>query len=260
MLRIMSFNIWGDYFGNPVEEREDGIGKVISDNSPDILALQEATRSWHASKLFSELKNVYAFVEPETAPEPNYVPLLYRKDRFSLLESGFIRFYDTPDQSKGSTWGVFEDLTSRNKVAVFCTHFWWKYQGELSHDLLRVSNAALLTDKALEITARYDIPAVALGDLNSPWKLPTLDYLRAAGWKLAQSEAPESSGVSTHHGDPVRGEDGRYHGRRTSDDYTKSLDHIVFRGSISPVKFSVIEDQTALDVSDHSPIYCDFEI
>ena len=40
MIRIMSFNIWGDYFGNPVNEREDGIGRVISVYSPDILSMQ----------------------------------------------------------------------------------------------------------------------------------------------------------------------------------------------------------------------------
>ena len=108
MIRIMSFNIWGDYFGNPVEEREDSIGKVIENYSPDFLALQEATKNWHASELFAALKETYTFAEPQNAPTVNLVPLLYKQNKFTLIEDGFIYFRDTPDNTKGSTWGVFE--------------------------------------------------------------------------------------------------------------------------------------------------------
>ena len=260
MIRIMTFNIWGDYFGNPVEEREGGIGKVVDTYSPDFLAMQEATKNWHKSKLFTRLKETYSFVEPSTAPETNLVPLIYKKDKFDLIESGFIYFRDTPDYTKGSTWGVFEEKVSGKKLAVFCTHFWWKYQGEKPHDLLRVSNAALLTDKAIEMCEKYDIPAVALGDLNSGYHLPTLDYFKAAGWKLAEEDAVETTKEGSYNHDPVRGADGKYHGTKTTDDYTKSLDHIVFRGEIKAMKFGIVSDQYALDVSDHSPIWYDFEV
>lgn len=260
MLRIMSFNIWGDYFGNPVEEREDGIGEVIENYSPDFLAIQEATKNWHDSKLFAKLKEKYMFVEPGDEPEVNLVPLLYKKDKFDLVSDGFIYFEDTPDPTKGCTYGVFEEKMSKKRLAVFCTHFWWKYFGDPEHDLIRVSNAALLTAKALELVEKYKLPAVGLGDLNSDYSMPTLTYLRAAEWRLAQREAVESSNVGSHHGDPVRGEDGKYHGEKTTKDYTKSIDHIFFRGTIKPQKFDVVEDRFALDVSDHSPIYCDFEL
>ncbi len=260
MVRIMSFNIWGNYFGNPVEEREGGIGEVISTYSPDILGMQEATPDWNASKLYSSLESEYGFVDVSKYVGNNFDTLIYKKDRFELIDSGYVKYADTPDASKAATWGVFEEKATGKRLAVFCTHFWWMYFGEAEHDLIRVSNAALLTAKALELVEKYNIPVVGLGDLNSDYSMPTLTYLRAAGWKLAQSEAVESSDVGSHHGDPVRGEDGKYHGKRTDKDYTKSIDHIFFRGEIKPQKFDIVEDQFALDVSDHSPIYCDFEL
>lgn len=260
MIRIMSFNIWGDYFGNPVIEREEGIGRVISVYSPDILSMQEATVNWNKSGLFASLRGEYAFVETDEAPANNFLPLLYKKEKFSLTDSGFLKFPDTPDGSKGATWGVFEEKSSGKKLAVFGTHFWWKYQGERAQDLIRVSNAALITAKAFELIAEYSCPVVGIGDLNSSYPLPTLDYLKAAGWKLMKEEAAESSDVGSHHGDPVRGADGKYHGARTSKDYTESLDHIFYRGEIVPAKFEVVQDQFALDASDHSPIWCEVEI
>ncbi len=259
MIRIMSFNIWGDYFGNPVEERENGIGQVISTYSPDILGIQEATASWNGSELFKALKNEYAFVDVSAYVENNFVPLLYKKDKFELIDSGFIKYPDTPDPSKGATYGVFKEISSSKLISVFCTHFWWQHFGVLEHDLLRISNAALLTAKAFETVEKYNSPAVGMGDLNSDHSMPTLTYLCNAGWKLTQSDAVESSNISSHHGDPIRGEDGKYHGSKTDKDHTKSIDHIFFRGDIAAKKFYVVEDRFALDASDHSPIYCDFE-
>lgn len=260
MLRIMSFNIWGDYFGNPVEEREAGIGEVIEKYSPDILGMQEATPAWNRSGLYKSLEAEYGFVDVSAYVGNNFDTLIYKKDKLDLIDSGYVKYFDTPDSSKAAAWGVFEEKLSKKRLAVFCTHFWWRYFGDPEHDLIRVSNAALLTAKAFELVEKYKLPVVGLGDLNSDYSMPTLTYLRAAEWSLAQREAVESSNVGSHHGDPVRGEDGKYHGEKTAKDYTKSIDHIFFRGDIKPQKFDVVEDQFALDASDHSPIYCDFEL
>ena len=66
--------------------------------------------------------------------------------------------------------------------------------------------------------------------------------------------------VSTHHGDPVRGEDNLFHGEATLRTAEHSIDHIICMGAASPIEFRVVEDQDALDATDHSPIWCDFEI
>ena len=53
--RMMTFNIWGDYFGNPPQEREDGVADAIVKANPDIIALQEVTPNWWKSALFPKL-------------------------------------------------------------------------------------------------------------------------------------------------------------------------------------------------------------
>ena len=45
-LRIMTSNIWGDYFGNPPHEREDALADVFLRYLPDTLAMQEVTANW----------------------------------------------------------------------------------------------------------------------------------------------------------------------------------------------------------------------
>lgn len=257
--RIMSFNIWGDYFGNPVTEREALIGDVIARYQPHILGMQEATASWNRSKLFEELKNTYAFAEGAGMPDNNFVPLLYRKDLFTQEDAGYVDYTDTPDPSKGASWAVLAHRESGKRVIVINTHFWWQKFGLPENEARRISNACALTLKALELTEKYQAPAAAMGDLNSFPAMPAIRCLKELGWRLAREEAPVTSEVSSHHGNPERGEDGRYHGKRTERKWEHSIDHILFRGEIDPQTFTVVEDPDALDASDHSPICCDFE-
>ena len=45
----MTSNIWGDYFNNPVEDREKLLFDVFDRYKPDILGLQEVNKSWYKS-------------------------------------------------------------------------------------------------------------------------------------------------------------------------------------------------------------------
>ena len=67
--------------------------------------------------------------------------------------------------------------------------------------------------------------------------------------------------MSSHHGDPVRDENGKYRGNKTSRDKTMSIDHIVlYKDDLKIDVQKVVEDQTILDATDHSPVYIDFEM
>lgn len=259
-IRIMSSNIWGDYFGNEIAVREDQLLDVFERYAPDVLGMQEATRNWNLSALFRGLAQNYEFVDTGRFTDNNYTPLLYRRDYFELVDSGFVKFRDTPDNSKGFTWAVLEYKGNGQRFAAISTHWWWKYIGNAEHDALRVSNAAEVTETARMITERYGCPVFAFGDFNSRYSCPSLAYLRENGWKFAQEDASVSMEVCTHHGDPKRGEDGLFHGDATLHTKEHSIDHIVWMGQADPVEFRVVEDQDALDATDHSPIWCDFEI
>lgn len=79
----------------------------------------------------------------------------------------------------------------------------------------------------------------------------------------AASSADVRSPHRSHHGNPVRGADGRYHGavRPSEEDLPeKSIDHVYFTGGLHALRQHVDVDQEALDVSDHSPVVVEFEL
>jgi len=259
-VRIMSSNIWGDYFGNEIAVREDQLFDTFERYAPDVLGMQEATTNWRQSALFRNLAREYEFIDTGLFTDNNYTPLLYRRKFFDLIDSGFTKFSDTPDNSKSFTWAVLQYKQNGKQFGAISTHWWWKNIGRAEDDALRVSNAAEVTQLALELVEKYGIPVFAFGDFNSRYACPSIAYLREQGWKYAQEEAEVTMAVSTHHGDPKRGEDGLYHGEATLRTAENSIDHIVYLGNASPIEFRVVEDQDALDATDHSPIWCDFEI
>ncbi len=63
-----------------------------------------------------------------------------------------------------------------------------------------------------------------------------------------------------HHGNPIRGADGRFHGKKTVENCESSIDHIIGMGADFTVKqYRIVEDQDALDATDHSPVYADVD-
>ena len=94
-MKFLSFNIWGDYFKNPVGEREAAIESTIRQYAPDVISLQEVTPNWWNGSLFKNLSADYGIVRGDEeeamrragAKGPmkprwiNHEPLLYKKGR-----------------------------------------------------------------------------------------------------------------------------------------------------------------------------------
>lgn len=251
-MRIMTSNIWGDYFGNPVDVRIDQILSVYRKYAPDILGLQEITKGWWQSGLFEALADTYAPMGTELTHHDNFVPFLYNK-RLHPLAKGYEHLTDTPDPSKGITWAVFED--GETVFAVCNTHFW--YKGGPEHDAIRVINAEQLSSLMEYIHGRWHCPVFAFGDMNTRCDSGVFTvygghHIRHL-WDLAETRTD----ICSHHGDPVKGEDGKYHGKKTTADHIGSIDHIVGLGQFAVQNYMVVEDQDALDATDHSPVYAD---
>lgn len=83
---IMTSNIWGDYFGNEVQVREDQLQDVYAQYFPDILGMQDATNSWNDSALFASLAETYDFARR------NYAPLCWKRELFHARECGYVDF------------------------------------------------------------------------------------------------------------------------------------------------------------------------
>ena len=278
-LKFLSFNIWGDYFKNPVTERETGIEASILKYRPEVVSLQEVTPNWYKSQMFTNLgKHGYdlvrgdeeaalsraAFTGKKTAEHINHEPLLYRRDRLKLLDSGTEFFHLALQTSKSVTWAVLEDRTSGRRFAAFATHFWWQNNGKES-DTIRELNARHVLWLLADIRRKWGeaLPAILGGDLNSVEKSLAHEMLRRGGFFNAASHADVRSPHCSHHGDPKRGADGKYHGslRPAKDDTPdRSIDHIYYTKGIHALRHEIGTDQQALDATDHSPVLVEFTV
>ena len=257
-MRIMTSNIWGDYFGNPVSEREDLLFDVFMRYAPDVLGLQEVTKNWYESKLLKRLSGQYAFAGTEICENTNYVPLAYKKE-YLLWAKGYERLRSTQDKSKGITWAVLKHPQEERLVAVCNTHFWWKAGAE--HDLVRAANAGQLTELMRYLHQQYKCPVFAFGDMNSVLASEVFRVYEESGIRHLYDLAEAKKDVSSHHGDPQPDEKGVLRGKRTQKDRYCSIDHMIGLGDdFRILSYQVVEDKDALDASDHSPVYVDIEL
>ena len=278
-LKFLSLNIWGDYFGNPVAEREAAMEAAILKDAPDIVSLQEVTPNWWASPMFRNLEKAgycivrgdeeaalrrAAFSGRRTALHINHEPLLYRRDRLMLLDSGTEFFHIALQSSKSVTWAVLEDKIGKRRFVAFATHFWWQGNGAES-DTIRELNARHVISILADIRRKWgsQTPAILGGDLNSNEASLAHQMLRSGGFMNAASKADIRSAHCSHHGNPVRGADGKYHGHIRSantDQPEYSIDHIYFTKGIHPLRHEIGVCQEVLDITDHSPVLVEFSL
>ena len=94
-LRLMSYNI---YYSDLREERLAKVAQMINKYAPDIMGLQEANTTVWKKFLLEEFGNAYDYVGMgrEAGGVGESTPILYRKEKFELLESDTFWLSDTP--------------------------------------------------------------------------------------------------------------------------------------------------------------------
>jgi endonuclease/exonuclease/phosphatase family metal-dependent hydrolase len=130
------------------------------------------------------------------------------------------------------------------------------------------------------IFEKYSCPVFAFGDMNSTIEEGVFSEYAENGINKLFDLAEERDETCSIHGDPKRDENGVYRGVVANKEYIKwfrnrlflredeslpdyftSIDHIVSLGDGFTVKqYRIVEDQGALDATDHSPVYADVEI
>lgn len=262
--RLMLFNIWGPFFGNPVAEREDGVVTTILRESPDVVALQETTPEWWASGLFAKLTDDYGVVEggwERTNNHHNPNPILYRKTAFEVVASGREVFHWKLDYSKGYTWAIFREKATGRCFTAFSTHFWWRENGQES-DTIRLWDAEQLVRGLDRVRHIESTPVIGGGDFNAKFGSDALTYLFDRGFSDAQRIAKVSSPDTSWHDDPVRDWRGRYRGfvPRANVAADQSLDHVIVSAGVEVLRQRIVRHPAAMDVSDHSPVVVDFAL
>jgi len=248
-VRVMSFNIRCGEF----EDRGEIVPRLIADYHPDSLGLQECTYDWFSYlRLF--LHKDYGFVGVGRDTGDRSVKcgemslVLYRKDKYNLVDSGTFWLSETPDEvslgwdgacNRICTWVVLENKETGEKYAHVNTH--------LDHvgPLARQNGVELVKEKALS----YDIPTVVTGDFNFSKGSELYNSLVTGGLTDTQDMAEYTMTGKTYHG---------YNGGSEGE----PIDFICVNSQITDVKtYKSIRDMyDGKYTSDHYPIFSDMVI
>ncbi|WP_206028650.1 endonuclease/exonuclease/phosphatase family protein [Thalassoroseus pseudoceratinae] len=174
-IKVMSFNI---RYGaandgeNHWKHRANLVGETIELFNPDLLGTQEVLK--FQAEFLKEKLPEYGFHgvgRQDGTEEGEYVPVMYRKDRFKVIDSGFYWLSETPDVPGSKSWDSslprmaswvkLEDLQSNGSEFVFVnTHF--DHRGPSA----RLESARLIR-RQVDKLERQGIPVIITGDFNT---------------------------------------------------------------------------------------------
>ncbi len=261
MLTVYSQNVWNHF---PTSFRNNLIRTLIDDFDADLCAFQECgpeTIRVGEASLPSLMRNDYDEVCPEYA-DRNFTPIFYKRDKFSITDSGYFLFDGMNDcDSKSVTWAVFLDKITGKSFGFVSTHFWWMFESE-KDDLQRIENVRQLKEICDTLVEKYSVPVIVCGDINSGVNKPqgegAYQEMLKKGFSDIRYTAEETTDAFTHHDYPEMNERGNYVKGTMP---TGNLDYIFTYGKkkAKAKKFDVMTTQEALNSSDHCPLVAWFE-
>ena len=168
-LKVISFNIrcCDDANGYSIPERAPRLKKILSDLNADLIGFQEWRPAWeeHIIKYFGEDYVIFNKIRSEEDNESS--PLLWRKDKFECIKTGYFWLSDTPEvESKGwdeiydcyrmCVYAILRDIKTDKTFTFMNTHFGFGDKGQ-------VSSVQLIYDYSKKIS---DFPTIIVGDFN----------------------------------------------------------------------------------------------
>jgi endonuclease/exonuclease/phosphatase family metal-dependent hydrolase len=220
-MRVMTFNVqgatWPKDGPNAWPERAELNVATIRRSAPDLVGLQEVQEA--NLRAYRDGLGEYALFRGNNygdVPSQEWTTVLWRADRFTLVEGGELWFSSTPDRPssgfgvaypmgatwvrlrdrRGGTWVRLRDRRGGTELVHLNTHFEDGPRGELS----RREGARLIVERLDRLQAD-GAGAVVTGDFNcNPGSAPHAAFL-AAGFADAYLAAGHADGVdSTYHG------------------------------------------------------------
>ena len=257
------------------EARVPGLVRAYLQVMPDVLGLQEVSLR-QAELMMNEMKRVE--LPDGSVAQYEYLsggdtPIVFRRDKLKLLESGFFRYDEAVpgltgsfnnSETKSYTWGVFEDRNDKKRFVLTSTHLWWRSGNPASasyqegSDIAREYQIGLCAEKTEEVMNRYSCPGVIMGDFNASINSLCLKKAFSLGWQevhdLAVGDRSETRG---HHSCGTKG----YGRTPDGGKYENAIDHIIIKNAPGAVVkyFRRVEDEWFDKISDHYPLYIDVE-
>ena len=242
-VRIMSFNV-----RNGEHDRGKNVPQFIADYMPDSVGLQECEGVWYMT-LEAYLKDDYGIVGTGRLTGVKYIgeatAIMYRKDKYNLVDSGTIWLSETPDKvsigwdakhHRTCTWVILENKETGEKYAHLNTHLDHKGPDARTNGLQLV----------LDLSDSFDMPVVVTGDFNFEKSDPLYTQLVSGSLADTQELAQITMTGKTYHA---------YSGEEDGE----PIDFICVNDKITNVKeYRIVRDIYGdTYISDHYPIYAD---
>lgn len=195
-LHIASFNI--HYIvpndkNDDWEERKHAVTRVLMDMDADIVAFQEMETfdGGHYSKRNLQLEWINSTTTgyknsatSDPAVFPSTQPIIYKANKYTVLDQGFFFFSDTPDKIYSKQWNggypyfcswvLFRSKSTGKDFYLFNVHNDFKSRKN------RLKTTKLITDR-IEKIVQEDIPVIVVGDFNVPKRFKEIRLLESIG-------------------------------------------------------------------------------
>jgi endonuclease/exonuclease/phosphatase family metal-dependent hydrolase len=256
-MKIMSFNLLcGGKGPRDWPGRREMVLDTIRRADPDTLGVQEAHYGWIEALCEGLPEYDYVGVgRDDGKTQGEFSAVYYKKDKFTLLDSGSFWLSETPDVPGKKGWDAacvricsyakLEEKATGKRFVHFNTH--------LDHvGLVAMQKGAeLVTTKAKEISP--DLPAFFTGDFNvTPDSAPYRTVIEA-GFADTRDIAEQSDAGITFHMDVFESEESKKE--------FSIIDYCFVRGDVKVDSFRVIRDvyPGGLYPSDHFPVLAEAE-
>ncbi|SHF71889.1 Metal-dependent hydrolase, endonuclease/exonuclease/phosphatase family [Mariniphaga anaerophila] len=234
---VMSFNLRNQKDSDPqsLDLRKENIRKVILDNKPDVLGVQELAADWMSDWLSEQLNNAgydkYLSSGQYGSPKIIY----YRRSRFSRKAQGTFQMQFS--DNRAGTWAILMDNETKERY-FFCNSHWTTASSED-----RVATANIISNVVKTNSA--GLPVVVLGDFNAKPNTPEILALKNNGSiKLACAHQEKGN---TYHAWTGTG--------------SKKIDWIFYSNQLDVMDATVIiTSYSGYYPSDHFPIRASFKL
>lgn len=193
-LSVMSFNIrygLADDGPDSWDFRKDLVVEVIGRQDPDLIGLQEALQFQLDAVLAAFPEHAATGRERDGNGSGEYAAILYRRDRFDLLDGGNFWFSDTPEvpsmhwgnrYRRICTWARLKDRSTGKAFYFFNTHLDHESQNS------REKSVQLL---AVRIRERaHPDPVIVTGDFNAGESNPAIHFLKGKEGQIGANPCP----------------------------------------------------------------------
>ncbi|MFD0761121.1 endonuclease/exonuclease/phosphatase family protein [Lutibacter aestuarii] len=254
--RAMTYNIRYDNVNdgeNQWSKRKEFLSNQISFYQPDILGIQEGLHH-QVVYLNNVLKN-YSYIgvgRDDGKQKGEYSAIFYNNTKFKIVKEETFWLSKTPNiisvgwdasMERICTFGLFENLQTKQQFWVFNTHF-----DHIGNEA-RFKSAELILQKIQEFNIQK-LPVLLMGDFNLK---PTTKPIELISTVLNDTK---KASILNPFG-PV----GTFNGFKFEKPVTDRIDYIFSsKNNIKVLKFAVLSDSNNCKYpSDHFPVFIEFE-